>query len=184
MGTALAGIGMALSLVSTGAGVMGSIQQANAQNSAIDAQNAANRYNATVAGQNAEMALDSANKERELGRKDLATHQLKLNKLLSGQSNDALGAGIALNSGSLNDIKDDSLLFSGIDEDAIVDSAENKAYQHEVDAFNYQAKSTGYNMAAANNNKVSAAGAVVGGIASGVGKSIKTYYGYQQAGKI
>ena len=185
MGSALAGIGLAMGALSSGAGVIGSIQQANAQNAAIDAQNAASLYNASVAEQNAEIEEGAAKDELEQGRKDVATHQLKVNQLLSNQMNQAAANGISLNSDTMTDISNDTILFSGVDDDAILASAGNKATAHKVNALNYKNQSNGLQMSAVNNsNKVSGLSSIVGGVASGAADTINSYYKYKQAGLI
>ncbi len=185
MGSALAGIGLAMGALSSGAGVISSIQQANAQNAAIDAQNAAYSYQAAVNEQNAELAEDSAKDEMTEGRKDLAKHQLQTSQLLSEQRNNALNSGIAANSDSLIDITNDSLLYSNLDDDSIMSSAKNKADNFYTQAYNYRANAAGQRLAAANNtNKVSAGSAILGGIASGASSTINSYYQYKQAGNL
>ncbi len=185
MGSALAGIGLAMGALSSGAGVIGSIQQANAQNAAIDAQNKAALYNAQVNEQNAKLEEGYAKDEQKVGRQELAKHQLKVGQLLSEQRNNAGASGISTNSDTFNDITNDTLLFSGMDSDTILQNSTDKASQHLANAFNYKNEATGLRMTAANNSqKVSPFASIAGGLASGVGSTIKGYYDYKNAGVI
>lgn len=126
-------IGLALSAVSTVAGVMGSIQQGKAASDAANYQAQVAKNNATIATQNAEYA--SAAGESKAQSQDFK------NRALAGQIESSQAAsGLDLSSPTLRDVRDASGQIGRLDTANVMADAMLQARAQQARASNYEAE--------------------------------------------
>lgn len=157
----LAGIGTAVSAVST-------MQQGNAQASAAQSQANAADQNAKIAGKQAEVAAQNgAEEERQMKRRGAA--------VIGAQKTAFAASGVDSNAGSALDVTTDTFNQNELDALTIRKNTANQVWNNQAEQTNYvnQASSA---RAAAKNAKTSAMIGGLGTVLTGVSK-YKSQYG-------
>lgn len=181
--TAMTVATLAATAISTGIGVYSSIQQGKAQQAAAEAQaNAAARqaeYQKNIAEKNAGLAEQQASAERMQGYEDAQAKRLQTARLIGQQRAQAGASGAAVDFGSFEDVAEDTASGGEFDALNLYNQGIDKAYNSEIQAWNYRNQAGGYgvqadvyrqqaDMAGAMSgvNTLSAIGQGIGGIAN------------------
>lgn len=137
MGAVAAPLAIASTVLSTGASVVGQIQQARAQESQARYQAAVARNNAIIQEQNAERARLAAERVRQQAEADVETQRGRIGQL-EGRQRAALAAnGVLLDQGSALDIVIDTATIGELDVQTIRRNAEREAIDIETQASNF-----------------------------------------------
>lgn len=149
----VAGLGMAA--ISTGVGVMGSIQQAQAQNRAAD-------YNTAIQRNNALAAQYEAQDIQARGAIEEKQHRLKVAQQAGAQRAASAASGVLVDAGSTANIVDDTVGFGELDALTIRQNAARQAWGAMNQSRNYSAQA---NLASMNKQNVglAATSSLVGG---------------------
>lgn len=157
---ALGGIGLALSAISTVAGVVGSIQQANAASAQAEYQAGVARNNQIIADQNARYSVAA-------GEAQAQAQDLK-NRSIGGAIEAAQGAsGLALDSPTLRDVREGADQIGRLDTATIMSNALLRSRAASTQALNFGAESELQRMRSRSSSGfLSAAGSLLGGASS------------------
>lgn len=161
-GTALTIASIAATALSTGIGVMGSIQQSRMQQQQAE-------YQADVARQNQQLAEQQASAERKQGYENMIAKRQETAKLIGRQRAAAGASGAVVDVGSNLDLQADTAAQGEIDAINLYNQGLDRAYNSEIQAWNYGSQAEAYDSqasAAGSNAWMSAAGTALGGIAS------------------
>lgn len=152
-------IELAFTAISTIASYIGQQQQAKAEAKAMEAQAATNRQNAALAEKRAEDALQRGDIEEKQKRLESA-------RLRATQQTGFAAGGVLTSEGTPLDVSSDTAALGELDALTIRSNASREAFEHEVDAFNFNS-AAGANIAAANNRRragvIEGAGTILGG---------------------
>lgn len=124
----------ALLVASIGLSVFGGVQQAQAAK-------AEGEYAAQVANNNAKVATQQADYERQLGNIEEEKHRRNVRQMLGSQRAALAANGIDTASGTALDLQAETAQFGEEDALAIRANAARKAWGYEVEAGNYKAES-------------------------------------------
>jgi len=130
---ALPVIALAATIGSTALGVVGSIQQGKAANAAA-------KYNAQVARNNAQVQEWQAKDAEARGRTKELQHRQQVSQLIGRQRAVMAGNGVDVNLGSAVDLQADTASQGEFDALTIRSNAEREAYAARVGASNYTAE--------------------------------------------
>lgn len=174
--TMLMAASLAATAISTGIGVYSSIQQGKAQAAQAEAAENQARYQSEVARRNADMAEQQASAQRMQGFEAAQAERLKTARLIGRQRAQAGASGVAVDSGSFEDVAEDTASAGEFDALNAYNSGIDKAYNTEIQAWNYTNQAAGYDAqadsysmqasAAGPSSTLSAIGQGIGGIAS------------------
>ena len=160
--TALMVASLAATAISTGIGVYSSIKQGQAQQAQAE-------YQSKVAQRNADLAEQQASAQRMQGYEQMQAERLKTARLIGQQRAQAGASGVAVDSGSFEDVAEDTKAAGEFDAINAYNSAIDKSYNTEIQAWNYESQAAGYEaqgQAAQQGSMLSAIGQGIGGIAS------------------
>jgi hypothetical protein len=169
---------LALAAVSTAMGAYGMYAQGQQQKAQAEYQAAVANNNAIIAEQNAQDAL-------QRGRVEEQQHRLKVAQMKGTQRSVLAASGVQVDTGSALDVVADTAMMGELDALTIRNNAEREAYQHRMQASNYQAESGLYSLAARNaarNGAWGAATSLLGGAAQ-VGMNYSYMKSYQSPAK-
>ena len=176
--TALTIASMAATAVSTGLGVVSSLQQSKAQQAQAE-------YQADVARQNQELAEQQASAERKAGYENMIAKRQETARLIGRQRAAAGASGAAVDVGSNLDLQADTASRGEIDAISLYNQGLDRGYNSEIQAWNYGSQAEAYDSqasAAGANGWMSAAGTALGGIAS-IGSTWGNYASKQSGGQ-
>ena len=177
-GTALTIASIAATALSTGIGVMGSIQQSRMQQQQAE-------YQADVARQNQKLAEQQASAERKAGYENMIAKRQETARLIGRQRAAAGASGVAVDVGSNLDLQADTASRGEIDAINLYNQGLDRGYNSEIQAWNYGSQAEAYDSqasAAGANGWMSAAGTALGGIAS-IGSTWGNYASKQSGGQ-
>lgn len=167
---------LAATALSTGIGVYSSIQQGKAQAAQAKAAENQARYQSEVARRNADMAEQQASAQRMQGFEAAQAERLKTARLIGRQRAQAGASGVAVDSGSFEDVAEDTASAGEFDAINAYNSGIDKAYNTEIQAWNYNNQAAGYDAqadsygmqasAAGPTSTLNAIGSGIGGIAN------------------
>ena len=166
---ALMAASLAATAISTGIGVYSSIKQGQAQQAQAEAAANQARYQSEVAKRNAEMSEQQASAQRMQGYEAMQAARLKTARLIGQQRAQAGASGVAVDSGSFEDVAEDTASAGEFDAINAYNSSIDKAYNNEIQAWNYESQAAGYDYAAnqaGQSSMLNAIGTGIGGIAS------------------
>lgn len=156
---------MTLSLVagglSTGMGVISSIQQGKAQSEQA-------KYQADVARQNQQLAEQQASAERKQGYDNMVAKRQEAAKLIGRQRAMAGASGATVDEGSNLDLQADTAAQGELDAINAYNQGLDRAYNSELQAANYGSQAGAYDAQASsakNAGYLNAASTAIGGIA-------------------
>ena len=162
MGGIATAVSIAATALSTGIGVMGSIQQSRMQQQQAE-------YQADVARQNQKLAEQQASAERKQGYENMIAKRQETAKLIGRQRAAAGASGAVVDFGSNLDLQADTAAQGEIDAINLYNQGLDRAYNSEIQAWNYGSQAEAYDSrasAAGSSGWMSAAGTALGGIAS------------------
>lgn len=160
--TALMATSLAMAAISTGIGVFSSIKQGQAQQAQAE-------YQAKVAQKNADLAEQQASAQRMQGYENMQAQRLKTARLIGQQRAQAGASGVAVDSGSFEDVAEDTKAAGEFDAINAYNAAIDKSYNSEIQAWNYESQAAGYQSQAdsiGSTSMLSAIGTGIGGIAN------------------
>ena len=152
---------LAATALSTGIGVYSSIKQGQAQQAQAE-------YQSKVAQRNADLAEQQASAQRMQGYEQMQAERLKTARLIGQQRAQAGASGVAVDSGSFEDVAEDTASAGEFDAKNAYNSGIDKAYNNEIQAWNYDSQAAGYQAqanAAGQSSMLNAIGTGIGGIA-------------------
>ena len=152
---------LAATAISTGIGVYSSIKQGQAQQAQAE-------YQSKVAQRNADLAEQQASAQRMQGYENMQAQRLKTARLIGQQRAQAGASGVAVDSGSFEDVAEDTKAAGEFDAINAYNSSIDKAYNTEIQAWNYESQAAGYQAqadAAGQSSMLNAIGTGIGGIA-------------------
>lgn len=129
-GTAAAVIGTVLTIASTAAGVIGSIQKGNAEKAAYNYQAQVNRNNAVIARNNAAA-------ERQAGIEEARMQRIKTIQRIGSQQTGMAAGNIDVTQGTALDTIEDTATMGELDALNIQYNAEKRALNYEQQADNF-----------------------------------------------
>jgi len=159
--TALLAVSMAATAISTGIGIYSSIKQSQAQQ-------AQQEYQSAVARRNAELAEQQASALRKQAFEDKQSRRFKTAQLLASQRAQAGASGVAVDTGSFEDVAEDTAARGEMDAINAFNRGMDQGYNAEVQAWNYQTTAEAHDMAADYAGQAGALNAIgqgIGGIA-------------------
>lgn len=169
------GLLIAATALSTGMGVFSSIQQGRAQAAQMQAQAAQAQYQAEIARQNQELAKEQASAERKQGYDNMITQRQETAKLIGRQRAAAGASGATVDVGSNLDLQADTAAQGEIDAITAYNQGLDRAYNREIEAWNYGNQATAFDTQASNARSsasnalnagyLNAASSAIGGIA-------------------
>ena len=157
-------VAIAATAISTGVGIYSSIQQGQQQAAAAKAQARMNQqqalaqqqqaeaaqrqadYQKQIAERNAQMAEDQASAERQQGYENAQAERLKTARLIGQQRAQAGASGALVDAGSFEDVAEDTAAAGEFDALNSYNAGIDKAYNSEIQAWNYRSTGTGYGM--------------------------------------
>ena len=148
--------------LSTGMGVISSIQQGKAQSEQA-------KYQAEAAKENQQLEESAASAERRQGYDNMVTRRQETAKLIGKQRAAAGASGAAVDVGSNLDLQLDTAQQGELDAINIYNQALDRAYNHELQADNYARQAGAFSAqgrSARNAGYMNAFGTALGGIAS------------------
>lgn len=157
-----AAIPIALVAISTAMAAASQVQQVQAQKARARSESDAANYNAQVQQNNALVAGQNADLQTQLAEREAANIRLKTGRVL-GQQQAALGKSGITNTGSALDVAEDTSISGALD-------ASNAQYNGMIQAWNSRVNANNFN-AGAGLDRSRAANAGVG-IGSGLGLSL------------
>lgn len=153
---------LAATALSTGIGVYSSIKQGQAQQAQAE-------YQSKVARRNAELAEQQASAQRMQGYEQMQAERLKTARLIGQQRAQAGASGVAVDSGSFEDVAEDTKAAGEFDAINAYNQGIDRAYNSEIQAWNYKSQAEGYQSQAdaiGSTSTLSAIGQGIGGIAN------------------
>ena len=152
---------LAATAISTGIGVYSSIKQGQAQQAQAE-------YQSKVARRNADLAEQQASAQRMQGYEAMQAERLKTARLIGQQRAQAGASGVAVDSGSFEDVAEDTKAAGEFDAINAYNQGIDRAYNSEIQAWNYDSQAEGYSAqadAAGQSALLGAIGQGIGGIA-------------------
>lgn len=152
---------LAATALSTGIGVYSSIKQGQAQQAQAE-------YQSKVAQRNADLAEQQASALRMQGYEQMQAERLKTARLIGQQRAQAGASGVAVDSGSFEDVAEDTKAAGEFDAINAYNQGIDRAYNSEIQAWNYNSQAEGYQAqadAAGSSSMLNAIGTGIGGIA-------------------
>lgn len=159
--TALTAISLATTAASTGLGIMGSIQQAQARQAQAE-------YQADVARRNQDLAEQQAGAQRKEGYDNMIAKRQETAKLIGRQRAAAGASGATVDVGGNLDLQADTAARGEIDAINAYNAGLDNAYRSEIQAWNHGQQAAGYDAqadAAPAQGLMGAASSALGGIA-------------------
>lgn len=148
--------------LSTGMGVISSIQQGKAQSEQA-------KYQAEAAKENRQLEENAASAERRQGYDNMITRRQETAKIIGKQRAAAGASGAAVDAGSNLDLQLDTAQQGELDAINIYNQALDRAYNHELQADNYARQAGAFSAqskSARNSGYMNAFGTALGGLAS------------------
>lgn len=171
--TIMTGVGIGLSAISTGIGMVAQNQQAQQQASA---QKAAAEYNAQVAANEAATQQELARNEIAKGIDDRERQQRQAARAMGEMRANMGASGFEMDSGSSASLLAESAQEHQYDSQVIMSNANQAAWQHLVSAGSAQNQQNWANWEGSNANSgrgaanLAMAGTLLGGIGTGIGQ--------------
>ena len=166
----MAAIAIVGSLLSGIMGFMGAMQQGEAQ------QNMAN-YQAAVAEQNRQIALQNANFERQHGEQQAQTEGMKTKANVGAITAEEAGSGLDITGGSKSDVIASAQKLGSFNEAIIRNDSARKAYDYETQAMQDEEQSRLYTFQGENAKSASTFNAF-GSLLGSVGNVASKWYQY------
>lgn len=160
--TAIMAASLAATAISTGIGVYSSIKQGQAQQAQAE-------YQSKVAQRNADLAEQQASAQRMQGYEQMQAERLKTARLIGQQRAQAGASGVAVDSGSFEDVAEDTKAAGEFDAINAYNRGVDAGYNSEIQAWNYNSQAEGYQAQAdaiGSTSPLNAIGQGIGGIAN------------------
>lgn len=155
-------ISLTMAAIGTAVSVASGVQQAQAQQAQAE-------YQSKVARRNAELAEQQASAQRMQGYEQMQAERLKTARLIGQQRAQAGASGVAVDSGSFEDVAEDTKAAGEFDAINAYNQGIDRAYNSEIQAWNYNSQAEGYQAQAdaiGSTSTLSAIGSGIGGIAN------------------
>lgn len=173
IGGVMSAIAVATSALSTGLGVISSIQQGKAQKAQYDYQAAVERQNAKIANQNAA-------RERQQGIEESRLQRLKAQQNVASQTSAMAANGIDVTQGTPVDVLGDTAMWGEMDALNILANSESRAQAFEQQASNFRNQSRLDSLAGQNAYKAGQINAISSGL-NGISSTMNVadkWYGF------
>lgn len=129
----LATIAIIGSAMSAGVSAFGAYKETQAANASAE-------YNARVSERNKQIADMQANQARQQGEVDARAKAREISKLIGSQRAGFAGSGMLVDTGSAQDITEETAAFGALDAMTIRRNAANQAWGYQVQGLNYQSQ--------------------------------------------